>query len=353
MAEIARSAAVLARVLRDAQVDIVPRSKLDPRGVPVSVTGGHAKEPLTLLWAGEGWPADVDEVLAKAPDPWPRDLVVVARHFSPGALRSLRERDANWADETGDARIIGPSRLFVVRLQRHGESTRKSAEVRPFAWTPSAVAIAEAILARPTNSIVNRVIDEMTDFSAAQISRTLGQFDRRGWTRKAGNERGPGALRVLDDGDEFLRSWAAHVASTSRPTIQAHTILGDPFTFVRERLVPALDRVGDWALSGWAGLELEAPFATQVPTLHIYVSEGSFDDGRLADVLSRSSLRRVDEGGRIILWPASTTALRLRKTAEREQLPVVSAPRLYADLLSFGGRGIDAAEHVREMLIDF
>ena len=353
MAEIARSAAVLARVLRDAQVDIVPRSKLDPRGISVSVTGGHAKEPLTLLWAGEGWPADVDEVLDKAPDPWPRDLVVVARHFSPGALRSLRERDANWADETGDARIIGPSRLFVVRLQRHGEPTRKSAEDGPFEWTPSAVAIAEAILARPTNPILNRGIVEMTDFSAAQVSRTLGQFDRRSWTRKTGNERGPGALRVLDDGDEFLRSWATHVASRSRPTIQAHTILGEPFTFVRESLAPALDKVGDWALSGWAGLELEAPFATQVPTLHIYVSEGSFDDGRLEDVLSRSSLRRVDEGGRIILWPANTTALRLRKTSEREQLPVVSAPRLYADLLSFGGRGVDAAEHVREMLIDF
>lgn len=25
----------------------------------------------------------------------------------------------------------------------------------------------------------------------------------------------------------------------------------------------------------------------------------------------------------------------------------------YADLLGFGGRGVDAAEHVREMLIDF
>ena len=353
MAEITRSAAVLARALREASVAIIPRSKRDPRGVPVTVTGGHTKEPLTLRWAGEGWPADVDEVLAETPDPWPRDLVVVARHFSPGALRSLRERDANWVDETGDARIIGPSRLFVIRLQPRGEPTGRSADARRFKFAPSAVAIAEAILARPNEPILNSVIAEVTDFSAPQISRTLGQFDKRGWTRKTGNERGSGGHRELEDGAGLLRSWAAHVASESRPAIQAHAIVKEPFTFVRESLAPALDQVGDWALSGWAGLELEAPFATQVPTLHIYVPEGSFDDGRLEGVLSRGRLRRVDEGGRVILWPADTTALRLRKTSDRDQLPVVSAPRLYADLLSFGGRGVDAAEHVREILIDF
>lgn len=353
MVEITRSAAVLARALREAPVEIVSRSKLDPRGEPVSVAGGRTKEPLTLLWAGEGWPADVDEVLADTPDPWPRDLVVIARRFSPGALRSLRERDANWADETGDARIIGPSRLFVIRLKRGGEHTRPSAEGRPFEWTPSAVAVAEAVLTRPTDPILNSALAEMTAFSAPQVSRTLGQFDKRGWTRKTGTERGPGAQRVLEDGNGLLRSWAGHVARESRPAIQAHAIFKAPFKFVRESLAPALDKVGDWALSGWAGLELEAPFATQVPTLHIYVPEANFDSDRLEDVLSRGGLRRVEEGGRVIFWPADTTALRLKKTSERDHLPVVSAPRLYADLLGFGGRGSDAAEHVRELLVDF
>jgi len=34
-------------------------------------------------------------------------------------------------------------------------------------------------------------------------------------------------------------------------------------------------------------------------------------------------------------------------------VPVVSAPRLYADLRSLGGRGEEAAQHVREELIGF
>jgi hypothetical protein len=204
-----------------------------------------------------------------------------------------------------------------------------------------------------TGPILNGVLAELTDFSAPQISRTLAQFDERGWTRKSGRARGPGSSRLLEDGDGLLRSWATHAADTARPAIQAHAVVREPFAFVRESLAPILDEVGDWALSGWAGLELRAPFATQVPTLHAYVPAQSFDDGRVAHELSRTRLRRVEEGGRVILWPAEPTALRLATASEREELRVVSAPRLYADLLGFGGRGVDAAEHVREVLIDF
>ena len=352
MAETTRAAEVLTRALRDASVEVVPRSKSATRGVPVSVEGGKAKERLTLLWAGEGWPADVEEVLAEAPDPWPRAFVVVARDFSPGALKLLRERDANWVDETGNARIVGPSRLFVIRLHGRAEPTRHAKDERRFTWSPSAVALAEAVLANSNEAIMNSALAELTDFSPPQISRTLAQFDKRGWTRKTGSERGRGALRVLEDRDGLLRSWAAHVAGEPRQAIQAHATLKDPFTFLGESLRPALDELGDWALSGWAALELEAPFATQVPTLHVYVPEARFNNGRLETILRRSRLRQVEEGGRVIFWPAEPTTLRLRKPSQRRELPVVSAPRLYADLLGFGGRGVDAAEHVRETLID-
>lgn len=354
LTELPRPVAVLVRALRDVSVDIAPRSKLDPRGIAVNVAGGNATETLTLLWAGEGWPADIASVLAGTPDPWPRDLVVVGRHFSPGALRTLRERDANWVDETGDTRIVGPSRLFVIRLRPRTAPTRQLTDERRFGWSASAVAIAEAILARPNEPVLNGAVAETTTFSAPQISRTLAHFDKRGWTRKSGSKRGRGAHRVLEDGEGLLRDWAAHVASEQRPTtIHAHALFKEPVVFLRENLVPALEQLGAWALSGWVGLELEAPYATQVPTLHVYLPESSFDDGRSDALLIQARLRRVEEGGRVVLWPAAPTILRLRKTARREVLPVVSTPRLYADLLRLGGRGVDAAEHVRETLIEF
>lgn len=349
--EITRSASILARALREAPVQVVPR-RTNSNTDRVTVEAPRAKAHLTLLWAGEGWPSDVDNVLTDAPDPLPAEFVVVARHFSPGALRKLREREANWVDETGDARIVGPSGLFVIRQHHHPHVDSPRSQDRTFAWSPSAVTLAEAILAGASEPIVNRVLQELTSFSASQISRTLSQFDKRGWTRKTGGDRGPGAQRALEDGDGLLRSWAAHLGSTPRPVIQAHAILKDPLGFLRRDFGPVLDGLGSWALTGWAGLELEAPFATQVPTLHIYVEDASFENGSVDRALTRSSLRRVDEGGRVVIWPAEPVVFRLKKVSRRGGLPVVSPPRLYADLLALGGRGVDAAEHVREALIE-
>jgi hypothetical protein len=305
-----------------------------------------------LLWAGEGWPADVEEAIAAAPDLWPRDLVVVARDFSPGALRILQERDANWVDEAGDVRIVGPSRMFIVRLQGRANRTERAKETRPLTWSPSAEALAEAILSNPNQAIVNTDLAKVTDFSPPQISRTLAQFDKRDWTRKTGDERGRGARRVVKDRDGMLRSWAAHVAGEPRSAIQAHATIKDPFVFLDRSLRPALEDIGFWALSGWAALELEAPYASQVPVLHLYVPRARFDDGRLEAMLRESDLRLVEDGGRVIFWPAEPATLRLRKLSKSRRLPVVSAPRLYADLLALGGRGVDAAEHVRETLFD-
>ncbi|HMJ02320.1 MAG TPA: hypothetical protein VK506_05225, partial [Conexibacter sp.] len=84
---------------------------------------------------------------SSVPDPWPSEVVVLARQLSPGAIEWLRERGANWADEVGQARLLGPEGLIVIR-----EPTRISATERParsFRWSPSALTVAEAILSRP------------------------------------------------------------------------------------------------------------------------------------------------------------------------------------------------------------
>src|SRR5713101_1170571 len=100
----------------------------------VIVSAGGVDHRLELVWAGEGWPADVEEVLAGVPTPWPRQRLVVGRRFSPAALDLLREHDANWLDETGRARIEGPAGLLVIR-----DAERKLDEVREvrFRWSSS------------------------------------------------------------------------------------------------------------------------------------------------------------------------------------------------------------------------
>jgi hypothetical protein len=348
MSEIPRPAAALKRVLHEAPVEVVSHSSHDPKWFPVTVKGPRWSEELTLLWAGEGWPSDVEAVLSKAPDPWAPEFVVAARHFSAGALRILRAHDANWVDESGGARIIGPSGMLVLNTRRQ---SLLASGGRPFAWTPSALAAGEAILARSNEPIFNSSLAELTGFSPSQVSRTLAQFDKLGWTRKLGTERGPGAQRTLEDGDGLLRSWSGDFAGEPRSEIQAHALFNDALDFLERDLAPTLEGLESWAVSGWAALELTAPFATQVPTLQIYVPELEFDT-QLEKLLAKGPLRRVDDGGRVMFWPATATALRLRTVHNARMLPTVSAPRLYADLLSLGGRGADSAEHVREVLLE-
>lgn len=312
-----------------------------------AVVGDIAHE-LRLVSAGEGWPADVRSTLDGIAGPWPRDTVVTARRFSPGAIELLRERDANWADASGETRIRTASGLLVVRDRRApSKDGRAPATMR---WSRSSRAIAEFLLSERPNEFHAQAIAVAVGWSLPQVSNVLKLFDARGWTRRIGAQRGPSARRVPGDLASLLDAWAEHVGQRPRERVGAHRALRDPCAFLHAELAPAFSDV-DWAVTTWAGLELLAPFATATPVLHLLVEESALADGRLEQVMSSLRLRRVDEGARIEFWAAEPGSLEL--AGSRQGVRVVSPPRLYADLLAIGGRAEDAAVHVRETLLGF
>jgi hypothetical protein len=335
---------ILAAALDGVAIDDL-RTRRGPSDVLVGTRGGQTIG-FDVRWAGEGWPQDVRRAAGDAPEPWPNDLVVLARRLSPGAIEWLRERDANWADEAGQARILGPKGLIVIREPER--ATREDRE-RSFTWSPSAVAIAETILASEDRPLRAGWLAEESGWSVPQAANVLAAFDAQGWTAKRGPARGPKAHRVLADADDLLASWSAAIAKAPRTARMAHRATQDVMGLLRGELAPALDRAAKWAASGWAALELTAPFATTTPSLHVYVSERHFA-GPLSDAIAAAGLREVDEGGRVVFWSAGKRTLDLATRADG--LPVVSPPRLYADLNAFGARGGDAADHVKAQLID-
>lgn len=124
----------------------------------------------------------------------------------------------------------------------------------------------------------------------------------------------------------------------------------DPLAYLERELAPALGSIGHYAASGWAGLQLAAPFVSTVPTLHLYVEARAFDAG-LPRLLRRVGIREVSEGARIEFWHARRAALHRAIAPRRAGVPVVHPSRLYADLLTLGDRGRAAAEHVRAELL--
>jgi hypothetical protein len=302
---------------------------------------------IDVKWAGEGWPQDVRRAAGDVPHPWPPNVVVLAQQLSPGAIDWLRERDANWADEVGQARVLGPDGLIVIR--EPARSPRMERSARSFRWSPSALTIAEAILSRPDGPLRATELAPVSGWSVPQVANVLKAFDAQGWTVKRGAARGPHAHRELIDADALLATWSSGIAQAPRRTRIAHRATRDVLALLRGQVAPALDQSVEWALSGWAGLELAAPFATTTPSLHVYVAENDFA-GPLSDAIERAGLREVDEGGRVTFW--STDVGMLALAMRREEIPVASPPRLFADLAALSGRGQDAADHVKELLID-
>jgi hypothetical protein len=337
-----RQRLILSAALEGASVRAAP---VHNAGVDFVVEPSDGAEiPIQVRWAGEGWPDDVRRATAGLPSPWPTNLVVLAHRLSPGAIEWLRDRDANWADEAGQARILGPAGVIVVK------EPSLPAPPRPkFQWSHSALGIAETVLARSERELRIPQLADTSGWSVPQTATVLQDFDAQGWTAKSGPARGRGAHRELVDLEGLLTAFTVAIGKQQQVVRFAHRAVQDPLTFFRSDLLPALDRHVDWALSGWGGLELVAPLVSMVPSLHIYVSEDDFV-GVLATAIAEAGLREVSEGARVTFWQTDSRVLQL---CERHNgTPVVSPPRLYADLSSFGARGQDAADHVKRELID-
>ncbi len=333
---------ILASAL-DGAVELSARDQTTDQPTVIVRTRDGRDTQLEVRWAGEGWPADVRRVARDVPDPWPEATVVVARHLSPGAIDWLGDRGANWADESGQARILGPAGILIIREPK----VRRAG--RPFSWSPSAVSIAEWILARPDKRLVADKLANASGWSLPQVANVLRAFDSAGWTVKRGPARGPTAHRELIDPDGLLAAWSAVVAASRGEARIAHRATRDFMELLRGELGRALEQNVLWAVSGWAGLELTAPYALTTPTLHIYVADTDFA-GPLSTAVKDGGLRELGDGGRVNFWRADGRVLALAE--EHDGLPVVDAPRLYADLASFDARGQDAADHVKRELID-
>jgi hypothetical protein len=332
------------RIFDDAA--IVADADIDTDGaLPITVSGRFGDLKLRMTWAGNGWPSDVRRILEEYPQSWPSDLVVAAKRISPGSVELLEDANVSWADEAGNARIVAPG-IFVVREQAPEPEAR-----RAFSWSPSAIAIGEALLAKEWPMGVGTTeLATLIQWSPPQVSQVLQAFDEQGWTIKYGPQRGSRARRELIDAEGLLDAWASAIASHQPDPRLAHRALRSPLAFLEQELTPSLSSHVRWALSGWAAAHELAPLADAVPSLQIYVHEDDFI-GPLSRVIDEVGLSDVAEGGRVAFIPARASVLAIAQPSALA--PIVSSPRVYADLLALGGRGGDAAAHLKEEVLDW
>ncbi len=328
-----RLAAAVSEAL-DSDVDV----REGPDGTQrVTVRALTRQPPFAAVWMNQGWPADVHQTLER----FPHASLVVAPRFSPGAREALDERGVNWIDETGGAHVRAKG--LIVRL----DGQRISIEPPPArpTWSRTALAAAEAVLVEPPQRIQIAWVAANARCSPARASAILRGWDEAGWTAKRGAPRGRGAYRTLEQPNGLLSGFAEHLNAMPIERSFAHGSSRDLEDLARR--IGESVRGLDCAWTGWAAAEQLAPFVSQLPVLHLRVSE------RVPRRTVQERLRAVgvvttEQAGRVELWRSPEAAF--QRTTWSSFGSLMSWPRVYADLRRLGGRGDDAAEQLRDVM---
>jgi hypothetical protein len=307
-------------------------------GVEIRWRGGHAH--VVPLWIGEGFPSD----LSRSEIDDREATVITARRLSPRVRAELTAAGRSWADATGHLHIEAPGLL----LDRGATATRSRRDVR---WSPSTGAVVEAViwmaLERTSSEPLSAAdIAELTGISYPQVNKILQQMEGAHQIRKTGSERGTSARRYVHDPSGLLSEWAGWYRTAARPAVQFHTVQRET-----DEILQALDRAAsiDWVLTDWVASDVIAPLSTLVPNVACYVPEARFESMRRS--LIAEGLEQVESGGRLAIIPAGEAVFAMAETVHG--MRVVSPVRLYGDLIRQGGRGEDAAEHLREVALGF
>jgi hypothetical protein len=310
--------------------------KIGPALFKVRIGARRFGTPITfsLAWAGEGWPADIEQAIAAhlRPD------VVAARRLAPGSLDRLDHAGISWADETGRASIKLLPSLLVMRDPRPSST---DAPARP-AWPASRTSAAEAILAGGPATVAG--VEAATGFSRGAVTRALNELERVGLLARPSAERGPHSMRIPNV-VPLRDAWAPVAMQWAEisPVIRLHGLWADPGDLARSVLPDALAS-SRWALTGAAAADLVAPYLAGFTIVEAYVDLSEFAAEKLARLLDA---RPTDRGHRLevrVFPPATAHGVRLV-----DNVPVVSDARLYADLIAKGGRFAEAATHLWEV----
>jgi len=292
-------------------------------------------QPFEIKWIGDGRLADAKRLLARR---LTRYGIAVARHLSPGAREALSEAGIGWVDETGAAEIA----IGLIVVSRTGQSPKP--KKRPERWTPSVVAVAEALLcntkATAAATAVATSLSNGSCITALRVLTDLGLLE-------ADAGRGRNSARRVADSDRLLDAYAAAVeAMPASINLQLGVTWRDP--------VDGLLTIGQkwdkakvvWASTGAVAAAVIAPYLTTVNSADVYVDADTILG---LEAVARAANLRPIEGGRLTLRPFPTvTAQRLATVVD--ELRVAPWPRVYADLRTVGVRGEEAAEHLREVV---
>jgi len=326
------------RALRALRAVLPPTARLkvleyQNRDILVELAG----QKLRLRWIPAGWPRQVEEALRHRPRP----DVIAAPQLSPGARQAARTRRVGWLDESGAAEI----HKNTVLIERTGTpATPPSAKL---GWRRGTLAVCEALLVG-CPATVSAAADK-TGLSASTVAESLKFLDEQGLLQTDA-PRGPLSGRYISDAEALLEAYAAAAERLRQPvSVRVGVLWRDPVDNVIEAGHSWDKAKINWAVTSALSAAALAPLLTEATPMEIYVAGHTPADLRHAAAIA--GMREID-GGRLLLRPFPTPANGAVTVQVQPGLTSVLWPRAYADLRATGVRGEEAAEHLRQEMLN-
>jgi hypothetical protein len=290
---------------------------------------------LQAAWLSHGWPQELREVLTRHPSV----ELVVAPRLSPASRQIAVDAGVGWADATGGAELIKGS----IVVSRTGTT---QPAWKPPGWTKSVIATAEAVLSG-THATVDAAA-RATGLSTGGVASALSFLTGEGLL-KSDASRGRNAARRVTDWSALLAAYAvATEARSSAVAVSVGVRWSDPLVeagFVGQTWTSLGRR---WAATGAMAAAILAPYQTEVAPLEMYLDA---DEASQLELAAREVGLRPIEGGRLVLrpFPLDATA---RLSSRHGNMFCAPWPRVFVDLRETGVRGEDAADHLRNAMLE-
>ena len=290
------------------------------------------------------YPSALSRMMSANPDV---EIVLVER-ASQNLVRSAEELGVSCLDLSGMGRVVGPGFVYFASGPMHiarppggdiasgeSESSKGRPRISPFA--PKASRVVRAVLDRPHEPWRVSAIADRAAMNPGNAHRILGALVELGFM-----ERDADRYVVIEPGS-LLEAWCEQ-ARISRDDLWL-PVLGAVIQDV-DRLISDLGRPA--AVSGELAAELYEPHLAAEGAI-VHVLDPDPLDNEL--IRSRWGMPSGPRAGRIAVRLSDPGVGSFGR--ERAGLPLVAAPQLYCDLYRNRGRGREAAERVREVVLGY
>ncbi|OGJ17907.1 hypothetical protein A3K73_02775 [Candidatus Pacearchaeota archaeon RBG_13_36_9] len=139
----------------------------------------------------------------------------------------------------------------------------------------------------------------------------------------------------------LLKSWAYSVSVKENPRLE---FLGAERPQYLIKKISQLLRKEKYAFTLFSATEIVSPYVAPNKA-HLYIKKGS--EKKISEIFAKEGIIPAEEGN-IVCYIVDESCF--YRSYEARNVKIISLPQLYADLISYGGRGEEAAEQILNLL---